>query len=197
VLFDAANRFADPNTRNRATLGGNIVNASPGGDSLPPLFALDARVLLAGADGSRSIPVGEFITGSFETALEPGILVTGVSFRPCARGAFIKIGLRRAMAVSVETVAVCLDVGSDGVVTGCRIAFGALGPTPLRGFSAEKVLIGKQPSQAVLEEAAEAALNDIQPRDGLRGTKEYRNKTAGVILRRAIDTSLGCSEHPY
>ena len=189
ALYEAANRFADPNTRNRATLGGNLANASPGGDTLPPLFALGARVLLCGGKGSRSLPMEEFITGSFRTALSPDELVLGVCFSPCPNSAFTKVALRRAMAVSVETVAVALEKDADGVVTACRVAFGALGPMPARGYNAERELTGKRPDAAVLAAAKEAAAGDIRPRDGLRGTKEYRYGTVGVILERTFQAA--------
>lgn len=189
TLYEAANRFADPNTRNRATIGGNIANASPGGDTLPPLYALGAQVLLTGLKGTRSLPVNECITGSFKTELGPGELVMGVRFAPCPNSAFTKVALRRAMAVSVETVAVALEKDGEGVVTDCRVAFGALAPTPVRGFYAEQAFIGKRPDQAVFAAAKEAAAGDIRPRDGLRGTREYRYSTVGVILERTFQAA--------
>lgn len=194
ALYDAANRFADPNTRNRATIGGNIANASPGGDTLPPLYALGAQVLLAGPKGERSLPVHECITGSFQTALAPEELVTGVRFAPCPHSAFTKIALRRAMAVSVETAAVALEKDGEGVVTACRVAFGALAPTPVRGYRAEAAFIGRRPEEIVFAEAAEAAARDIKPRDGLRGTREYRYGTVGVILERTFKAAYGKGE---
>jgi len=189
ALYEASCRFADPNTRNRATLGGNIVNASPGADTLPPLFALDAQVLITGEKGDRRMPVCEFITGSYKTALKPSELVAGVSFAPCPNSAFTKIGLRKAMAVSVATAAVALIKDDEGVVSVCRVAFGALGPTPVRGFYSEKALSGKKPTSEVLASAMAEAEKDISPRDGLRGTKEYRNSTVGVILKRTFQAA--------
>ncbi|MEL7608042.1 MAG: FAD binding domain-containing protein [Bacillota bacterium] len=189
ALLQAANRFADPNTRNRATLGGNIANASPGGDTLPPLYALGAQVLICGPKGSRSLPINECITGSFKTALDPDELVMGVCFAPCPNSAFTKVALRRAMAISMETAAVALEKDDEGVVTACRVAFGALASTPVRGFYAEQAFIGKRPDQAVLAAAKEAAVGDIRPRDGLRGTREYRYSTVGVILERTFQAA--------
>ncbi|MDR0840873.1 MAG: xanthine dehydrogenase family protein subunit M [Christensenellaceae bacterium] len=186
ALYEAANRFADPNTRNRATIGGNIVNASPGADTPPPLCALGAEVLLRSPKGTRCLPVWEYLLGPNRTALLPGELVLGVRFKPCPHSAFIKIGLRKAMAISVETAAVALEKDENGVITACGIAFGALGPKALRAWNTEKALLNKRPSNAVLAAAVAAVGTDIQPRDGLRGTKEYRYSTAGVIFERAF-----------
>ena len=191
ALHDAALRFADPSTRNRATIGGNIVNASPGADGLPPLYALDARVALFSRDGERELAAWEFITGPQKTAIGDGEILTGITIRPCRNSAFVKMGLRRAMAIAMETVAVALETGDGGMVTSCRVAYGALGPTPLRGHETEKALTGKIPCRELLDEAAEAARRDIRPRDGLRGTREYRLGTVGVILRRAFEIAYG------
>ncbi|MDR1193023.1 MAG: FAD binding domain-containing protein [Peptococcaceae bacterium] len=186
ALYQAANSFADPNTRGRATVAGNITNASPGADMAPPLLVLEAEVFLTGPAGHRSLPLREYLTGPFRAALTRDEIVTHLTISPQVHSAFIKIGLRRAMAISVATVAVALEKATDGAVTACRIAFGALGPTALRAPQAESVFLGRQPDSALFAAAAAAIAGDIQPRDGLRGTREYRLSAAGAILERAF-----------
>jgi carbon-monoxide dehydrogenase medium subunit len=186
ALRDAARHFADPLTRSRATVAGNLSNASPGADSAPPLYALDGEVTLTSRAGSRRLPVWDYITGAGQTARRPEELLTSIDFTPCRLSAFTKLGLRRAMTIAVETVAVALEKDRDGVVRACRIAFGALGPTPLRAGTGEGILTGKKPAPELLAAAAEAVKADIRPRDGLRGTKFYRNATAGLLLERTF-----------
>jgi CO/xanthine dehydrogenase FAD-binding subunit len=222
ALHDAAAVFADPVTRLRATVGGNITNASPGADAAPPLYALDAQVTLErlkGASGTsgnaastpggaaagtslppvagdqartaRLLPIGAYITGSMQTARAPQEMLTYITFSPCRRSAFTKLGLRRAMAISVETVAVALALAPDGGIETCRIAVGALGSTPLRLAKTEKLFAGKKPGEGLFAAAADALKTEIHPRDGLRGTKAYRNATAGVLLERTMAAAYG------
>ncbi|MDR1801879.1 MAG: xanthine dehydrogenase family protein subunit M [Lachnospiraceae bacterium] len=186
ALYEAADVFADPNTRNRATIGGNITNASPGADGAPALFALDGEVLIKKKGGERRIPVTDYIIGSYKTVLEPDELVASIRFKPCKNSAFIKIGLRKAMAISVETVAVALFLDENKIITDCRVAFGALGPSTLRARNTEKVFVGYTPNEETFAKAQEVIAMDIKPRDGLRGSREYRFSTAHVIMERAL-----------
>jgi carbon-monoxide dehydrogenase medium subunit len=187
VLFAAAKVFADPLTRNRATIGGNIADASPAADTAPALLALDARVQARSAKEIRSIPISEFFKGVNKTELRPDEIITAVEFEPNPCGAFEKVGLRKAMAISVVSVAVTLTKDADGTVSSCRIAFGSVAPKPVRAYNAETVLTGNKPSDTLFEMASEAVKLDICPIDDVRATKEYRLSVAGNILQRIFE----------
>ncbi len=186
ALRQAALRFACPTTRRRATLGGNLCNASPGADSAPPLLALDASVTLESERGERSLPLAEFFTGSFATALQPGELLKWVEFSPCPASAFLKLGHRNAMAISITSMAVALQTDESGALQRCRVAYGASGATPLRATQTEAMLCGQKPSAELFAQAAETLAQDLHPRDGLRGSKKYRQSVAVTLLKRGV-----------
>ncbi|MDT8902616.1 FAD binding domain-containing protein [Anaeroselena agilis] len=189
ALWRACRQFADPLVRNRATVGGNLANGSPAADSAVPLLALDASATVASrAAGKREVPLCELWRGPYQTAIAADELITAITFpRDAARRSwFIKNGLRRAMAISLITVATA--VKQDGcVVTGARVALGAVGPTPLRARRTEEYLQGRAIDAATLAEAAEIVRGEISPISDLRASKEYRTHLAGVLLRRALE----------
>ena len=186
ALADAAQHFADPVTRNRATIGGNIAHASPAADSAPPLLCFDAEVLISSVDGCRRVPVCDFFLGVNKTSLTSSEIITAFEFLPCKDSAFIKVGLRNAMAISVASVAVAINKDSNGCIERCRIAFGSLAPRPVRAYNTEKLLCGKKPDTAITEEVKAAILKDISPIDDIRATREYRISVAETILERAL-----------
>ena len=186
ALCEAANAFADPTTRRHATVGGNLCNASPGADSAPPLLVCDAEVGLVKGFEERIVPLEQFITGSFRTALQAGELLKWVRFTAKPESAFLKLGHRNAMAISITTVAVAVETQGDGTLQNCRIAYGASGPTPLRAARTEKLLEGKEPCHELLYAAEETLRQDLSPRDGLRGSLKYRQNVVGTLLRRAV-----------
>lgn len=187
ALSQAARNFADPLTRNSATVGGNLANASPAADTAPPLLALDAELLLASSGGERRLPLRKFFLGVGKTALAPGEMILAVEFMPNITSSFLKLGLRQAMAISIVTAAAALLLDEKGVVEECRLALGSVGPTPLRAYNGEKAVIGtKFAEPKVIKQLQEAVQLDISPIDDLRAGAGYRREMAGVLAKRVI-----------
>ncbi len=186
ALAAAAREFAGVQIRHRATLGGNIVNASPAGDSLPPLYAHDARVRIATSDGQRELPLAELVTGPGETALAPGELLTGVVIpkRP-GLSIFYKLGLRNSMAIAVVNFALTAVVEGGGF-SQLAVAAGAVAPTvvPLRQFT-EALVAG-----AALTEALPLVDEDIAPITDLRATADYRRRVLKNLLEHTLASVL-------
>lgn len=195
TLFQAAQVFADPNVRHSATLGGNICNASPSADSAPSLLAFDAQVVIAREDGQRTLPIRQFFTGVGRTALNPGELVTQVRFHPNPNSAFVKVGLRNAMAISVVNIAASVDLSQDGVMKDVRIAVGAVAPTPVRAGHAEDCLRGKRPEDAVIRQAMDAIQMDIKPITDVRASEQYRRIVTENMMRRVVRKACGICEN--
>jgi CO/xanthine dehydrogenase FAD-binding subunit len=177
---------ADPQPR---TLGGNLGNASPAGDTLPPLLALDARVTLAGLDGERTVPLQELLLGPGQTAIEPGEVIREVSFKCLPGGAnsvFLKLSSRQGMAVSVVSAAVVLGLDAKGRGSLPGLALGAVAPVAMRAPEAEALLLGQPIGEAHISAAAEAASRFCNPITDVRGTAEYRRYAVQVLVRRGL-----------
>ncbi len=188
LLWQAADRFASPLVRSRATVGGNLCNASPAADLALALLASDAEVTLASRGGPRTLSVEEFILGPGKTALSPGEALLGV--RVPARGRerfcrFEKSGSRPALEISVAAVAVALDFDGDAVVEP-RLAYGAVAPTPLRGRGAEAAIAGRALSPSVIDDAVRAAVAEIRPIDDVRASALYRRRLVAALVRRCL-----------
>jgi len=186
--------FGATQLQNMATLGGNVVNASPAGDSLPLMLAAEAVFVVGGSGGEREIPAASFFLGYRRTALQPGELLLRMEF-PVGGGRHLryrKIGTRRALALSKVALAVAwrLEPGSHAW-RDVRVAVGTITEVPIRAPSAEAVLEGAVPSPDVAERAATAVLADIHPRDGLRSTAAYRRSATARVLRRMVEDAAG------
>lgn len=193
ALVSAAASVGSNATRNRGTLGGNIANASPAGDTIPPLLAFDAQVHLIRKDGQRSIPLEELLLGPGETCLENGELIHSVTFSRLSGAwgtAFQKMGKRKGMAIAVVSVAAAVVLNTTGVVEDARIALGSVAPKVVRSPGAEKILIGVEPGPGVIQDAALAVLQDISPISDVRSTADYRRHAAQVLTRRALEHSV-------
>jgi carbon-monoxide dehydrogenase medium subunit len=188
----AAGSVGSPQIRNMGTVGGNIANASPSGDSYPPLLALDAVVTLASSRGTREVALVDIPAGPGETSIQPDELITQVAF-PDPGGDvytdFIKVGLRKAMAISVASAAIVAR-GDGHSITDLRIACGAVAPTALRMTQVEELVRLKPPSQALIREAAEAAGAFCCPITDVRATADYRRHVTSVIVYRLVDAAL-------
>lgn len=190
VLAQALETLGSPLIRNMGTLGGNIVTASPAGDCLPPLYALDAQVELASRHGSRRLPLAELITGPGRVGLAPGEIVAAVLAplpAATARQHFEKVGRRDALAIAVVSLAAVIDLDAQGRVVQARLAVGSVGPTPLRCPAAEAELIGQRLTRPVLTAAGERIRAAISPIDDIRATSEYRRQVAGRLPLRLAD----------
>jgi carbon-monoxide dehydrogenase medium subunit len=190
-LAQACVEVGAPQIRARGTVAGNLVTASPANDTIAPLIALDASlVLVSRAGGERVVALADFFTGFRATQLRPDELVREIRFRALGagrRGIFLKLGLRRAQAISVIDIAVVLTMTSDGTVSDARIALGCLAPTVVRAFSAETYLAGKRLDAATCAEAGRVACDDAAPIDDVRGSAAYRRTTLAAMIATALE----------
>ena len=205
LLTQACNSVASYQLRNRATLGGNICNASPAADTAPALYCLDAVVAIFGSQGSRRVPIAEFFIGPGKTALKPGEFVTAIQLPPAPAqnaAAFNKLGRTRIGDISMVSVAVYAWRKDEGPKTsgppapsslvGRRewaIALGAVGPTPLRAPAAETALAADTSPEGV-RHAAQLAAAAARPIDDIRASAAYRRAMVAVLVRRGIEAVL-------
>ena len=186
ILAEAAAQIGARQIQNRATLGGNIVNASPAGDSLPVLLALNAQIEIANGEGTRRVSYDTFHTGYRRTALGAGELLTAVILPPAApHQRFRKVGTRRAQAISKVVVAMTAETG-NGHWSSVRIAAGSVAPTPVRLRKAEAVCEGAPITIETALESSEAAYGEVAPIDDLRSTAHYRRWALARVLRRMM-----------
>lgn len=191
VLAEAAAQVGSPQIRNRGTVGGNVVNASPAADTVPALMALDAQVGIQGSGNQRVLDLADFFTGPGHTCLLPGELITALKVRtiqPNQGAAFLKFGKRKSLAISVTNGAVWIEV-EDGKITAARIALGAVAPTAVRLYSVEDWLVGKKAETAVFAEAGTRASDLVRPIDDIRGQAIYRKRLTRVIVARCLQTA--------
>ncbi len=173
--------------QNRGTIGGNICNASPAGDTLPVLLAVDAIFECVSTEGIREVPAREFWTGYRQTALREDELLLRLRFAVdrSRHTRFRKVGTRAAQAISKVVLALSYR-DDDGTWRDVRVALGSVAPTTIRAAAAEAVLEGSRPSQAVAEEASRALAQEIQPIDDVRSTAGYRRSVSGRVLHRLL-----------
>ena len=173
ALAEASRTVGGPQIRNRGTIGGNLGTASPAGDALPPLLVYGAEVELAGPDGTRRLPLQEFLVGPKRNALAEGeLIVAALVPKPGSRQTFMKIGPRNAMVIAVVSLAMCVDEERDEI----RVSFGSAGPVP--GLVTGKL----DEADDLPERVAEAA----SPIDDVRGTARYRRHALQVLTSRAL-----------
>jgi len=190
ALAQAARTVGSPQIRNAATLGGNLATASPAGDTLPVLAALDAEIELQSAGGARRLPLDEFVTGVKANALIPGELITVIRV-PVLEGPqeFLKVGTRNAMVIAVTSLALVVDRPGRNV----RIALGSVAPVPLRAVEAE-VLVAERldfenmasPDSDLVDRFADLVADAARPIDDHRSSAAYRRHAVRVLARRAI-----------
>jgi carbon-monoxide dehydrogenase medium subunit len=177
ALADAARQMSCRQIRNRATLGGNIVTASPAADAVPPLLAADATVLLAGPAGQRELTLANFLLGPGKTALEPGEVLTEILIpmqSAACRSGFVKVGRRKAQAISIINLCGSLSLDEAGAIRDLRLVLGSVGPTAMRARRCEQALQGVAPSKESLAAAAALAAEECRPITDLRGSAEGR-----------------------
>jgi xanthine dehydrogenase small subunit len=180
-------RFASLPVRNAGTLGGNVANGSPIGDSMPALLALDAALLLRRDDRTRALPLAAFYTGYQKNALAPGEFIEAIRVprpSPTLRFRTYKIAKRYDQDISAVCAAFALDVGEDGVIASARVAFGGMAATPSRAASAEAALIGARWDEATALRAMDALAADYEPLTDLRASAAYRARVARNLLWR-------------
>ncbi len=189
ALPAACREFAGPPIRNRSTLGGNIVNASPAADLVPPLIAYDASIVLSSSAGERVLPLADFFTGPGQSVIEPDEILTKIRLplMPASSAAtFIKLGQRRSMAISQVNLTTRLSLDGSGAVNEARIVLGSVAPLPMRAIAAEKILSGKELSEELICEAAAKAREEVTPISDVRASLAYRLEMTEVLVRRAL-----------
>jgi CO/xanthine dehydrogenase FAD-binding subunit len=191
VLSQAAADIGSPQIRNRGTIGGNIVNASPAGDLLAPLMAYDAQFKLLSTKGEKIVPAEEFFIGPKKTILEPAQLLTRIILPlPTERtyGSWIKIGKRKALIIATITLALIVEMAKDNkTVKDVRTCLGSVASTPIEIKEIRKKMIGKGFNQLGFNQLGQIVEDKISPIDDIRGTKEYRKDVAKNIMIDALE----------
>jgi xanthine dehydrogenase iron-sulfur cluster and FAD-binding subunit A len=190
ALAEACAAFGSTQIQMMGTVGGNLCNGSPASDTVPALMALDARLLLAGPDGERTLPVEEFLIGPGQTALRRGELLRSIHIprpRPGSGSSFIKIS-RVAADLAKANAAVVL-VREDDHIVDCRLTFGSVGPTVLRARKAEMLLIDRPFSTELALEAGQAASEEISPIDDVRSTAWYRRVVVKALAHDVLQVA--------
>jgi CO/xanthine dehydrogenase FAD-binding subunit len=190
LLAEACATVGGVQIQNRGTLGGNIANASPAGDSLPPLAVYEAGLSLVSAAGRRQLALLDFFTGPKRTCLAPGELIEAVRIplprRPPSRATFRKVGTRAAQAISKTVAAGLLWLKRDGTVEELRFALGSMAPTVRRLRSAEAFVKGRRLTAEVVREACALLARDVAPIDDLRSSAAYRLAVSRSLLHRFL-----------
>ncbi|MFP6676922.1 MAG: xanthine dehydrogenase family protein subunit M [Pirellulaceae bacterium] len=194
ALADACNIIGGVQIQSRASVGGNLCNSGPAGDSIPAMIALGGICVIAGSAGTREVPVAEFCTGPGQNVLAENELLVEIRFppRPTASGSHYRRMIpRNEMDIAVVGVGASVTLNEAGTtITDACIGLGAVGPTPLLAARAGECLVGQTVSDATLANAVEAAKEIISPITDMRGTQEYRVHVTGVLVRRVLETAI-------
>ena len=188
-FLEAAELIGSEQIQGRASVGGNVCNASPAADTVPALIALGAECVIAGPERTRSVPVEAFATGPGETVLQTGELLVELRIPapPTGSGdAYLRFTPRTEMDIAVVGAGVCVTLDGEGRCTAARVALGAVAPTAIRVPAAEEALVGTDLGTEALELAAEEARAAARPIDDLRAPAWYRRHLAGVLTRRSL-----------
>jgi carbon-monoxide dehydrogenase medium subunit len=187
-LVSACSQIGTPQVRNRGTIAGNLVTASPANDTITALWALDARLTLRSLRGERTLSCADFFQGVRKTALNADEMVTDISFpalAPNQRGCFLRIGLRRANTIALVNAATVLTF-EDSRIVGARVTLGSVAPTIMRVPEAEQALTGGPLTEERIAEAASLCAQAAAPISDIRGGAEYRREAARVLVRRGL-----------
>lgn len=193
ALKEAALEVGAVQIQNSGTVAGNICNASPAADGVPPLLMLDALVEVQSSAGIRSIPLGDFITGVRQTRMQPGEIVTAVTVPDTARGRsrFLKLGARKHLVISIVMAAVRLDV-EGGLVRAAAVSVGSCSPVAVRLESVETALIGARADAALADCVQQSDITAaLSPIADIRGEVGYRYEAAAELVRRAVSGLVG------
>ncbi len=195
ILSQAAAGESTVAIRNRATLGGNLANASPAADTSPALMALDAKMVIARRGGQRIVALEDFFLGPGQTVLGDNEIITEVrvpSLPPRSGGVYLKHSFRQAdIAIVGVAAVVILDEESCRDI---RIVLGAVGPTPIRAKKAETLLMGQIPTEELIASAAQTASEEARPIDDIRGYAQYRAEMVNTLTKQAITEAIGLAK---
>ncbi len=191
LLADVPKVLGDPEVRNLGTIGGSLAHADPAGDWGTALLAFDAKIVVAGPKGKRTIAIDEFFQDTFSTALQPSDLLTEVRVPkpgPRSGGAFKKLK-RKTGDFAIVSAAAQLELDMKGTIVRARVSLGAVGSTPLRAKKAEAYLAGKPAGHAAFDEAGRLAATESHPSSDLHGSESYKRAMVQVLTRRALETA--------
>ena len=191
LLPEAAKLIADPQVRNRGTIGGDIAHGDPANDHPALALACDSVLTIAGPNGTRQVPASEFFLGTYWTALEESDILTEITVKAFPSGAGYSYKKLKRKTGDWATAACAVVIAlSGGTVSHIRITLTNLGPTALRAHEAESILMGQQVSDELIRQAAEKAMEICDPAEDLRGDAEYKTAMAGQMVQRAIHDAL-------
>ncbi len=191
AIAEAALQVGAVQTRNQATIGGNLCSAVPSLDGAPALLVLGAMLVLQARGKQRLVPIEQFFLGPRRTVLQPGEVLTEiiVPLREDLTASFLRMGRRKALTLSIVNAAAGLAVNGQQV-SEARIALGAVAPTPIRAYKAEQLLLGRKLTPELFAEAAAVAATEISPISDLRASADYRRQISVVLVRRALEIAL-------
>lgn len=198
-LAQACWEVGSPQLRNRATVAGNVITASPANDTISPLFALGANLEITSLNNKRTVPLNDFYLGVRKSVLKPDEMVTDIHFpamKPNQRGIFIKLGLRRAQAISVVHVTIILEFEGD-LITDAKITQGSVAPTIIESPQCQAYLVGRKLTSEVIIEAARLAASEARPIDDIRGSAAYRTYQIEIMVKRGLQTLMSGQEHDF
>jgi CO/xanthine dehydrogenase FAD-binding subunit len=186
-VIEAFRLIGSEQIQGRASLGGNLCNGSPAGDSVPALIAAGCTAIIAGPDGKKELPIEEFHTGPGKTVLKNGDMLVSLKFpkrESNSSDAYLRMTPRTEMDIAVVGCGVNLTLDND-ICTSVRVSLGAVAPTPLLIKEASDIMVGTNLNSEVLEKVAKICMESCNPINDKRGTIEYRTKVAGVLFKRA------------
>jgi carbon-monoxide dehydrogenase medium subunit len=192
ILTEAANQLGNPLVRNRATIAGNLADASPAADTAVPLLALEAMIITERNGGKREIPIDQFFLGPNQTVLKPDEMIREIVFPkpdPKSKMAYIKLGLRNAMAISVVSIAILMEREREECKK-VRIALGAVAPKPIRAYGVEAILTNKKIMMELVAACCEKVGREMNPISDIRASAEYRRSMASVLLKRVLHQTI-------
>ena len=192
VLSDAASEIGSPQIRNLGTIGGNLVNASPAADTLPPLMVLEAVGTVVSKEGEKEVPVARLFKGPYETGLTPHEILVRITFPKLSSGmktSFIRLARREAMAIARMNVAIVLQMKRDRIEE-IRISAGSVTPTPQRMSDAEAVLVGRKPDVDILKSASKKISEAMIRWSGVRPSTSYKAPVVEALFLRAFRKAL-------
>lgn len=188
VLIQTAEQFADPLVRNSATIGGNLVTASPAADMAVPLLTLDALIEIESVGQKREVKLRDFFLEPGKTVLQDDEMIVGIEFEQSdinKNGYFIKLGQRKAMAIAIASIAVNLEVKQNKIIQ-IRIAMGSVAPTPIKLTVTEEFLKDKVINDKLVEEAMDRVREEVEPISDIRASAEYRRYVSEILFKRAF-----------
>ena len=196
-VLEAFRLIGSEQIQGRASLGGNLCNGSPAGDSVPALIAAGCKALIAGPNGKREVPIEDFLTGPGNTVLENGEMLVSLKFpkrESNSSDAYLRMTPRTEMDIAVVGCGVSIPIEKN-LCTSARVSMGAVAPTPLLIKEATNIMVGSDLNSEILEKVSKLCMDACNPIDDKRGTIEYRTKVAGVLFKRtaliAIDRIKG------